>query len=188
MHHTGDVEDHCFASHWIHLTWRTAKTGCSPNSQNRLFALVERPPPHRACAARQPTASHKSQLTWRGCCGASSPPPRPRVRQGHTFLHRLTQNHAICQGNTAASHEITACRRASETGGGGAELAPTRTVVVRNEPSQKVIATRAEDAQGTPTQSHISPSILVYQDYQPSSALVGRNEPSQKVLSLALPK
>ena len=25
-------------------------------------------------------------------------------------------------------------------------------------------ATRAEDAQGTPTQSHISPSILVYED------------------------
>ena len=25
--------------------------------------------------------------------------------------------------------------------------------------------TRAEDAQGTPTQSHISPSILVYADY-----------------------
>ena len=25
--------------------------------------------------------------------------------------------------------------------------------------------TRAEDAQGTPTQSHISPSILVYEDY-----------------------
>jgi len=26
-------------------------------------------------------------------------------------------------------------------------------------------AARAEDAQGTPTQSHISPSILVYEDY-----------------------
>jgi len=25
-------------------------------------------------------------------------------------------------------------------------------------------ATRAEDAQGTPTQSHISPSILVYEE------------------------
>jgi len=25
--------------------------------------------------------------------------------------------------------------------------------------------TRAEDSQGTPTQSHISPSILVYEDY-----------------------
>ena len=25
-------------------------------------------------------------------------------------------------------------------------------------------ATRAEDAQGTPTQSHVSPSILVYED------------------------
>ena len=31
-------------------------------------------------------------------------------------------------------------------------------------------STRAEDAQGTPTQSHISPSILVYEDYfMPSS-------------------
>jgi hypothetical protein len=26
--------------------------------------------------------------------------------------------------------------------------------------------TRAEDAQGTPTQSHISPSILAYEDYE----------------------
>ena len=30
-------------------------------------------------------------------------------------------------------------------------------------------AARAEDAQGTPTQSHISPSILVYEDKHPST-------------------
>ena len=30
---------------------------------------------------------------------------------------------------------------------------------------EKVLTARAEDAQGTPTQSHISPSILVYEDY-----------------------
>ena len=30
-------------------------------------------------------------------------------------------------------------------------------------------AARAEDAQGTPTQSHISPSILVYEDNRPCS-------------------
>ena len=33
---------------------------------------------------------------------------------------------------------------------------------------------RAEDAQGTPTQSHISPSILVYEDEQ----LLGFTEPN----------
>ena len=30
--------------------------------------------------------------------------------------------------------------------------------------------TRAEDAQGTPTQSHVSPSILVYEHIQPSAS------------------
>ena len=32
---------------------------------------------------------------------------------------------------------------------------------------------RAEDAQGTPTQSHISPSILLYEDNQQSLSLQG---------------
>jgi len=31
--------------------------------------------------------------------------------------------------------------------------------------------TRAEDAQGTPTQSHISPSLLVYEEYVPTLLL-----------------
>jgi len=40
----------------------------------------------------------------------------------------------------------------------------------------RVGTTRAEDAQGTPTQSHISPSILVYQEKEPgSSKLVSPN-------------
>ena len=34
-------------------------------------------------------------------------------------------------------------------------------------------AARAEDAQGTPTQSHISPSILVYEDYHEEHAGAG---------------
>jgi len=34
--------------------------------------------------------------------------------------------------------------------------------------------TRAEDAQGTPTQSHISPSILVYEDKYPGPSLVSQ--------------
>jgi len=38
-------------------------------------------------------------------------------------------------------------------------------------------AARAEDAQGTPTQSHISPSILVYEDYK------GRRGTSASVVS-----
>ena len=32
--------------------------------------------------------------------------------------------------------------------------------------------TRAEDAPGTPTQSHISPSILVYEDYTGATSVV----------------
>ena len=33
--------------------------------------------------------------------------------------------------------------------------------------------TRAEDAQGTPTQSHLSPSILVYEDQQKTVSHLG---------------
>ena len=36
--------------------------------------------------------------------------------------------------------------------------------------------TSAEDAQGTPTQSHISPSILVYEDYQSVAGALGASE------------
>ena len=40
------------------------------------------------------------------------------------------------------------------------ELEPARSVTNSGRGT-----TRAEDSQGTPTQSHISPSILVYEDY-----------------------
>ena len=41
--------------------------------------------------------------------------------------------------------------------------------------------TRAEDAQGTPTQSHISPSILVYEDTpEPPKAVPGTGVAGQR--------
>ena len=53
---------------------------------------------------------------------------------------------------------------------------------------------RAEDAQGTPTQSHISPSILVYEEYTPfpkhlytSSPQPSPAAPAQTSSSLLLP-
>ena len=45
-------------------------------------------------------------------------------------------------------------------------------------------AARAEDAQGTPTQSHISPSIPDYEDIRMAAALFG-SQPIKRVIRIA---
>ena len=50
------------------------------------------------------------------------------------------------------------------------------------------VTTRAEDAQGTPTQSHISPNILVYEDYRVNGESGPRERRELSMDSMRVPR
>jgi len=86
---------------------------------------------------------------------------------GASVLHRHTVASTPFYGRTCKSQKIfkIVLLHSRVVGEKGALLGERRFPTMRPKGGRLRVGTaRAEDAQGTPTESHISPSILVYED------------------------